>query len=173
LKTVGTAFVGGRGADRNAPEVSAGLPLALGDESVFPPKGAEGTCPASSPEKSAPHGSKRSGSAPGPWNHRALEDPFFQRTKVLQSSATQTKKNYWDLKHSDLFRFRASNLNLPPFGKRPDVSKSLSSETLLLLRRIFIPIIGPRRDESPSGRFLRPPAFSTRSIRADFFLRNP
>jgi len=50
-----TASVGARGAERNAPEASVGLPLGYGDQNLFPTEEAGGIFPGPSVKKSAPY----------------------------------------------------------------------------------------------------------------------
>ena len=69
LKNRVTASVGARGPERNAPEASAGLSLGHKDEHRSPPEEAGRIFPAPATQIPAPHDSKRSDLAPGPWNH--------------------------------------------------------------------------------------------------------
>jgi len=62
-----TTFVEVRGPGRIAPEASAGFELGHDEPHAFPPEEAGGVFPAPSSKKSAPHDSKRSAQAPGPW----------------------------------------------------------------------------------------------------------
>jgi len=74
-----TASVGAQGPPWAAPEASAGLAFCLEDQSLFPPERAGGIFPAPSPEKLAPHDSKRSDPAPWPWNPFALMIHLFSK----------------------------------------------------------------------------------------------
>jgi len=96
-KNGGNASVWARGPGRNAPEASAGLPLGPKDRGPFPQEEAGGIFPALATEISPPYDSKRSGLAPGPWNHLALTNLFFQRTKKVSNVLKNLNSSFFPI----------------------------------------------------------------------------
>ncbi|MDI6755655.1 MAG: hypothetical protein QME78_14815, partial [Thermodesulfobacteriota bacterium] len=65
------------GPGRYAPEVSAGIPLLMVNSLNLRRRRREASAPAPSTEKSAPHGSKRTGLASRPWAPWAFTANLF------------------------------------------------------------------------------------------------
>ena len=75
---------GGRSGTRRKHRL--GFPLATKDRRLFPPKEAGRIFPALATETPAPHDSKRSAPAPGPWEHSAGSTTLFSKSRSVRAS---------------------------------------------------------------------------------------